>query len=247
MLVWLYRLLRSFRRPVVPDITLEDMVANAESPGTLPPPAEPPAAGAPWLPSPVQHSKSPNRGGLFAAGLPDTLIIHYTAGPSLGSAVDTLTDPERKVSAHLVIDRDGTTVQLVALDRIAWHAGRSRWKDRQGINRYALGIELVNAGELTLEDGDFRAWWGRTVPDNEVFTAPGVNTYWHHYSPAQIDRLSYWCRHLILYYGVRTILGHDAVATPPGRKVDPGAAFPWEFLRGQLLPEFPHLHIQASL
>ena len=68
--------------------------------------------------------------GSFGQGLPDTIIIHYTAGPSVSSAVNTFKDPSVKASAHVVIDHDGTITQLIPFNKIGWHAGESSWHDR---------------------------------------------------------------------------------------------------------------------
>lgn len=79
---------------------------------------------------------------------PIYLIIHYTAGTSLSGAVSWFQSPEAKASAHLIIDRDGAVVQMVAFNRRAWHAGKSRWGNLEGMNGYSIGVELVNAGVL---------------------------------------------------------------------------------------------------
>ncbi|REC95643.1 1,6-anhydro-N-acetylmuramyl-L-alanine amidase AmpD [Kushneria indalinina] len=47
-----------------------------------------------------------------------------------------------RVSAHLLIRRDGRCVQFVPFNRRAWHAGRSRWQGRQALNDFTIGIEL---------------------------------------------------------------------------------------------------------
>ena len=71
--------------------------------------------------------------------------MHYTAGASAESSIDWLTNPDARASAHVLIARDGGITQLVPFDRRAWHAGRSRWKDRTGLNGWSFGIELDNA------------------------------------------------------------------------------------------------------
>lgn len=47
-----------------------------------------------------------------------------------------------RVSAHLLIRRNGNCVQFVPFDQRAWHAGRSRWQGRQALNDFSIGIEL---------------------------------------------------------------------------------------------------------
>ncbi|MEW6755073.1 MAG: N-acetylmuramoyl-L-alanine amidase [Candidatus Latescibacterota bacterium] len=180
---------------------------------------------------------SPNRGGPFAPGELDTLLIHYTAGGDAASAIEWLCDPERQVSAHLVIGRDGRITQLLPFDVIGWHAGASRWGEREGFNRYSLGIEIDNAGQLEERDGRCVSWFGRQYPPAEVVW--GVHrhqtraTPWHRFTATQLIRVEEVCGLLVREYSLHHILGHDEVA--PGRKVDPGPAFPLDELRARLL------------
>lgn len=57
-----------------------------------------------------------------------------------------------EVSAHFVIRRDGALIQFVSCDHRAWHAGRSRFQDRDNCNDFSIGIELEG-----LEGGDFES------------------------------------------------------------------------------------------
>jgi N-acetyl-anhydromuramoyl-L-alanine amidase len=52
-----------------------------------------------------------------------------------------------RVSAHFFIRRDGRVLQFVATNRRAWHAGASRWRDRERCNDFSLGIELEGCDE----------------------------------------------------------------------------------------------------
>src|SRR3546814_16707189 len=54
--------------------------------------------------------------------------------------------PAAKVSAHYVVDEDGTVYRLVAEERRAWHAGVSAWRGARDVNSRSIGIELVNPG-----------------------------------------------------------------------------------------------------
>lgn len=47
-----------------------------------------------------------------------------------------------RVSAHFVVRRNGEVLQFVSCDRRAWHAGASRWRQREGCNDWSVGIEL---------------------------------------------------------------------------------------------------------
>ena len=185
----------------------------------------------------ANYVESPNNSGLFEEDLPDTIVIHYTAGSSLESSVRTLSNPEVKASAHLVIGREGKMTQLVPFDTIAWHAGKSTWADRRGLNKYSIGIELDNAGRLTKSGSQYTSWFGRAYPEQEVKQAVHRNeeepSYWHRYTEEQITATYEVCRLLIDRYNIKTILGHEEIS--PGRKSDPGPAFPLDKLRDRLL------------
>ena len=92
--------------------------------------------------------------------MPRFLVIHYTASHGLEETLDWFTDPESRASAHFVVGRDGRIVQLVPLDRRAWHAGDSAWQGRVGMNAHAIGIELVNAGRLRASEAFYHATLG---------------------------------------------------------------------------------------
>ncbi|MGI9275614.1 MAG: N-acetylmuramoyl-L-alanine amidase [Endozoicomonas sp.] len=175
--------------------------------------------------------------GIFTSGCPDTLVIHFTAGSTMASAVNTLKDPDVEASAHLVIDRDGSVKQLVNFDRIAWHAGRCRWNGRTNLNHYSIGIELVNAGCLTRSGSQYLSWFGKRYDEDEVIEAVHRNqstpTFWHIYTQEQIEACFEVCRTLKKNYPIEMILGHEEIA--PKRKTDPGPAFPLDRLRDQIL------------
>lgn len=182
--------------------------------------------------------KSTNKtSGNFGEGLPDTIVIHYTAGGSLDGAVRTFQDDSVKASAHILIDKDGSVVQMAPFTKITWHAGRSAWLDRTSLNNYSIGIEIVNAGRLEKNGSTFRSWFGRTYSEEDVVEAVHRNetepTFWERYTEEQIDATFTLCKSLIDTYSIRHILGHEEIS--PGRKIDPGPAFPLDKLRERLL------------
>ncbi|GFD95851.1 hypothetical protein KUL156_31810 [Alteromonas sp. KUL156] len=186
----------------------------------------------------VSFKASPNTSGLFSANGPDTIVIHFTAGSSLHSSVDVLTNADSGVSAHFAIGRSGDIVQMLPTNRIAWHAGESVYAGRRGLNRYSIGIELDNAGQLKAkEDGLFESWFGSTYDESEVIAArhphQSFKGYWHKYTDIQIAATMSLCRLLCEHYPISTVVGHDEIA--PSRKVDPGPAFPMEELRKSLV------------
>ena len=74
------------------------------------------------------------------------IIIHYTGMQSKRVSLKRLTNPLEKVSCHYMIDREGQAVQMVDDNKIAWHAGKSKWKNLKNLNEHSIGIELVNKG-----------------------------------------------------------------------------------------------------
>lgn len=185
----------------------------------------------------VTFTESPNQGAFFAENLPDTIILHYTAGRSAQSSVKTLCNPKTKASAHLVVGRDGSVFQLIPFNRIAWHAGRSAYGNRIGFNKYSLGIEIDNAGILSECVNGYTSWFGKVYPESEVMRAVHRNQtepkYWHIYSEEQIERVYDICLLLSETYAIKSILGHEEIA--PARKTDPGPAFPLDKLRNFIL------------
>ena len=92
--------------------------------------------GALWRPSPNFDQRRPN-----------FVILHQTTNDNAASALATLTDPQRRVSAHYLIGRDGALMQLVDEASRAWHAGESWWGGNTDLNSASIGIELDNTGE----------------------------------------------------------------------------------------------------
>ena len=170
---------------------------------------------------------SPNQGGPIA---PEYLVIHYTAGASTQGSVAHFLDVQAKASAHLVIGRDGSITQLVPFNRQAWHAGVSTWAGRSGVNNFSIGIELDNAGKLVKAGDAYQAWFGKRYPGSEVIQARHKNeqqdAYWQVYTEPQISTLIEVARVLMQGYGLKDVIGHEDIA--PGRKTDPGPAFPMQ-------------------
>lgn len=92
--------------------------------------------GALWQPSPNFDQRRPN-----------FVILHQTTNDNAATALATLTDPQRKVSAHYLIGRDGAVMQLVDEASRAWHAGESWWGGSTDLNSASIGIELDNTGD----------------------------------------------------------------------------------------------------
>lgn len=170
-------------------------------------------------------------------GILDTIIMHYTGGRDAASSAKYLAEPDVKASAHLVIGRDGEVYQLVPFNLESWHAGVSSYGGRNSFNKYAIGIELDNAGVLTKVGNNFQAWFGKNYPENEVIHATHRNEtsprYWHAYTQKQLERTLEITELLVATYSIKNILGHEEIS--PGRKQDPGPAFELDRFRNGLL------------
>lgn len=178
----------------------------------------------------VTSAQTPNKGGSLD---PKYLIFHFTAGRSCQSSVDWLCSPQAKASAHLVVGRDGSITQLLPFNVVAWHAGKSSWNGLTGMNQYSIGIELDNAGKLTKVGNKYRTWFQAEIDENDVIQAKHKNEsdsgFWHAYTDIQIQRAHELASLLVETYRLKDILGHDDIA--PGRKNDPGPAFPLPNIR----------------
>ena len=91
---------------------------------------------------PTQWQPSPN----FDERRASFVVIHYTGSDTAADALNTLTGRRAGVSAHYLIVRDGTIVQLVDERSRAWHAGESWWGGSFDVNSTSIGIELDNNG-----------------------------------------------------------------------------------------------------
>ena len=78
--------------------------------------------------------------------LPDMVVLHYTAMQTADGALRALSDPDREVSAHYLIGRNGTVWHLVDEAKRAWHAGAGQWGCTSDVNSKSIGIELDNDG-----------------------------------------------------------------------------------------------------
>lgn len=91
-------------------------------------------------------SPSPNFGVRRDGLLPEFVVIHYTAMENCAAAAERLCDPAHEVSAHYLIDYDGTLHNLVPEQARAWHAGAGAWRGLTDMNSRSIGIELANDG-----------------------------------------------------------------------------------------------------
>tara|TARA_B100000780_G_scaffold272740_1_gene235361 strand:- start:96 stop:839 length:744 start_codon:yes stop_codon:yes gene_type:complete len=131
------------------------------------------------------------------------IIFHYTGMKNESEAINRLTNIQSEVSSHYLIKNNGKIIKLVPDSYIAWHAGKSSWKNFKSLNQSSIGIEITN---------------------------PGHEFGYKKFSKKQISSLLKLSKFLIKEYKIKAknILGHSDIA--PERKKDPGEKFPWKYL-----------------
>lgn len=167
--------------------------------------------GVQYLPT-DNHDDRPN--GMAV----DTLVIHAISMPpgEYGSGdierlfVNTLDFEAHpffmsiagiRVSAHLLIRRNGEVVQFVPFTKRAWHAGASQFEGRARVNDFSIGIELEGSDYAPFEDMQYQSLIEVTHALRLAY--PGI--------------------------AETRIVGHADIA--PGRKTDPGPYFNWHRYR----------------
>lgn len=122
----------------------------------------------------------------------------------LDSEVDPFfaTIAELRVSAHLLIERDGRLVQFVNFNDRAWHAGQSLYDGRKRCNDFSIGIELEGT-------------------DDQPYTPVQYQ---------QLAEVTKALLAAYPQMSQERITGHQHIA--PGRKTDPGEAFDWAYFKG---------------
>ncbi len=130
------------------------------------------------------------------------IIFHYTGMEKESAAINRLTNIQSEVSSHYLIKNNGEILILVPDVYIAWHAGKSAWKNYSPLNKNSIGIEISN---------------------------PGHEFNYKKFSNKQVSSLLKLTKFLIKKYKVnlQNILGHSDIS--PDRKKDPGEKFPWKY------------------
>lgn len=166
----------------------------------------------------------------------ELIVVHYTGshGSAQGDAVNWGTKRESGASWHLGVDRDGSVVQLGDFRKILWHAGKSFWQIPvagsnihydiyNGVNPCSIGIEFCNSGLLEYNRGKYYNRFGKELPKSKVFE-DNDGGFWERFDSAQLEEGVKIIQALCDAYNIKEIVGHNEVS--PGRKVDPGPAFP---------------------
>ena len=169
----------------------------------------------------VSFVDSPNRGPRPQGSEPELIVVHGISLPAgqfgggyigklFTNQLDTRGDPRfaeldgLRVSAHLLIGRDGYLTQFVPFSERAWHAGESVFQGRHECNDFSIGIELEGTDASGFRDIQYERLESVIRLLRERY--PGI--------------------------GADRIVGHCHIA--PGRKSDPGPDFDWGRLQRNL-------------
>lgn len=133
-------------------------------------------------------------------GCVDCIVFHATATDRLNPVINEFKNKRSELSAHYIVGKDGTIVQMVPLECRAWHAGVSSYNGKRNVNDFSIGIELVN-----LNDGKDK------------------------YTDAQYRSLVKIIHQIRSKCEISNdhIVSHANIAIPYGRKSDP-AGFDWK-------------------
>ena len=167
-----------------------------------------------FLLSKVKYVASPNQDNRPKGSKPEIIVIHGISLPPGQFGGEYIKDfflnkmdeakhkffqeiRDLKVSSHLLIDRDGKTLQFVPFDRRAWHAGESSFQGKMKCNDFSIGIELEGQDDINYSDSQYKCLVKIIKCLFDFY--PDLNA--------------------------RKIVAHSDIA--PIRKTDPGPAFDW--------------------
>lgn len=169
----------------------------------------------------VSFVDSPNRGPRPPGSEPALIVVHGISLPAgqfgggyigqlFTNQLDTRGDPRfthlagLRVSAHVLIARDGHITQFVPFGQRAWHAGDSVFQGRAECNDFSIGVELEGSDQTRYRDIQYQ----------------------------RLEELIGGLRAVYPDIGSDRVVGHCHIA--PGRKSDPGPGFDWGRLQRRL-------------
>lgn len=123
---------------------------------------------------PARRVPSPNFGPRPAGTCIDLVVVHSISlppgqygGPEIEQLFTNTLDWNAhpyfqqirgaEVSAHFVIRRTGELLQFVSCDERAWHAGQSRFGERENCNDFSVGVELEGLEGEHFEPAQYEA------------------------------------------------------------------------------------------
>lgn len=157
---------------------------------------------------------------------PEVYVIHFTAGWNNRTGRDFMKSFLKRGLCTDFLDKNGQIFQQRDGNRGGHHAGKSKFKGRSSVSRFAPGIEIACGGKLKEKDGKLITWFNKVVPKEDaryVTREMGyVHSGWYEkYTEPQEESLAKFLAWQ-MRQGVKHIVGHDDIS--PGRKNDPGGS-----------------------
>ena len=147
------------------------------------------------LPLAYAFLPSPNFDERPEGAVVDCVVLHATVVPTVQETIDIFLSREgKRVSAHFVVGKEGCVVQMVPVERRAWHAGPSVLDGVEGVNAFNVGIAMVHRN-----DGE------DPYTEAQVEAVAGIIRLVRSRHDVPLDR----------------IVSHAEIAIPAGRKDDP--------------------------
>jgi len=158
------------------------------------------------------------------AQTPALLVVHYSVTNTVAEAVAALN--ARKLSYHILIEKDGTAFQTRPFTETAAHPGLSNWKATSGVDlgssvsKGSIGICLMNKGfgfDPSLHESLIGAGQLIYNPDDQSMQR------WEKFPAAQIASCTSIAKDIIATYPITDVVGHQDIAIMG--KFDPGPLF----------------------
>lgn len=191
-----------------------------------------------WLSDPPdgvslrRNPGTPSRGAFS----PTIAVVHYAVTDSIDATYRAM--HSQGFFAHVTIDAcaglNPAVEQHLPFNARGAHAGKSSYQGRASVNGFGIGIEIANPGPLTLDSGGtYRTVYGQCW-EGPVYHGRHRNPncryeHWCAFTDEEVDLVTQLVELWRQVYGITDVVGHDEIA--PGRKIDPGPAFPIEQVR----------------
>lgn len=184
------------------------------------------------------------------------IYLHHTAGNSSGEGVFRwwASNPERVATCVAIsgpgsIDGDGKIVQGFSSKYWGYHLGikpivfRTYGLPYINLDKFSIGIEICNWGQLSFTNGKFYNYVGGIVPESQV-TKLDVpykrHIYFHSYSDAQIESVR---QLLVLWkqrYGIPLTYNEDIWTVTPRALKGGAGVFTHNSVRADKVDIYPH-------
>ena len=140
------------------------------------------------------------------------IVLHHSVSSSVDSLYNWWSTDKSRIGTAYSIDKDGTIYQHFPDDEWAYHLYISAKGNNisKGLKRFSvtrdresIGIELVNAGGLTLKDGKWYSSFGTVIPEENVYKTNyrGFKGF-EKYTTEQIASLKNLIEHLSEKYNI---------------------------------------------